>query len=1334
MQSPDQSFDRKSLSVVCRRMPPVVLGAILLAGFCFDAQSQDGNLLKNPGFEEPAATNADQGWAFLNAGQDLIRGEIQAQNYHGGLKAACVIAPEKPTVDAGWSQFVSIEKDDQIPDEIALWYSAPDNGFQVQVRFVAIENGKGVAKGAETFAVEKSGSWRKAVFKLPTSYSGISQVQVVVSVNQPGNYYFDDVNLVRGERPFAGKPNQILFVDERLGIPSDQRLSAIVRETLERRGWSKLAFVPWDDLSPNVLRQSRAVIFLGLPMRPELTDADRATVRLLQQYVEAGGGVLLTHMTSQMPVNDLMMPNALARAFGTRILLETVVSDPSRTKGIGQVSGDTYTFTDQVKPPVAEGVRGVCYNSAFQWMSFFGVLPFLPESPWQVVLSAGPKSSSVPGRVGLEVMDKEMRPAGFDKDVPLAGIREYGAGRAAYVGMITQNIFCRGIDVNDEGRETYLTFATKGWEGCPCDTVTFYANVIEWISGAADKLESADWHSWIKPAEQALKRSFAWKLHRGVIGARTVYSTGTSTPQEYVRKARAAGLDFIVFLEDFAALKSEGFENLKEDCRKLCTADFAALPGFTSVNTDGNHEYVFGDSVKLPSRELLDRTGKRFRVHLDSPNAYSMANPPTYVGIHYLYSLLAFNNTPGWYNFSRNPYPSYDARDVVSMAVVTQEDGQTIDRAVNGYMINNRNGQSLYPFALTLMKSADEIDQLKKGDYFTTVIGGEGIEQIVASLCSYNGRAAMHLYPVVPPFGQTFITQGPVIELIMPRADTDAGGDLYNKQLQEWDLLLKVTSAAGLKEILLIDGDTTIRRFLPGGEKNFAFNTSVARERQKHLWVQATDVQGREAISRAINCNSWILRENQCADRNNQLLDSRQLRPDGTPFFIGYGGDTAIPDKGPWNGRIRPVGCFVLDKKLGVQAAFDGSPENHPQCHLNPYIVQDGQDPKSVGWVRQLVADKEGGPHVRPHRVVASSEVLIGERILDGVFPLSAELIIHVWHTIYPVSPSQYLKTTARTSFYLVKPDGISAYLWEQDFEPLKDIPIKPDQPYVFGVGTIGGGSAKESILVNGQTVTAQGPMQSRPVKTYPFNKGDYVGCFKNYFGSLAVYSLTDGLVLNGDGVNFTVGLKSPGPVVKAGTRFRVRLLLVGMHRQVNDPVSLAATIRTAYGVAGGPGYEVKAQQGKVASQEYRLDLEPGADGCFLGAIHGLNKLPGNLGCALREMNDRWTVFFQQQGAKVRTRILPVEEKTAYCVVNDADEGQSVFIGHPVVADNPALVLNVARSKDWKSWLLEIHNPTDSEVVANVKSSPHVTGFQFAESVKLAPGTSQFRTLGPASD
>ena len=117
-----------------------------------------------------------------------------------------------------------------------------------------------------------------------------------------------------------------------------------------------------------------------------------------------------------------------------------------------------------------------------------------------------------------------------------------------------------------------------------------------------------------------------------------------------------------------------------------------------------------------------------------------------------------------------------------------------------------------------------------------------------------------------------------------------------------------------------MDGTTLIRRWLPAGAKEFKIATSLGRERQKAIYVRATDVNGREALSRDITGDSWLLRDTQCADRNNQLLYSMQKRADGTPFYVSYGGDTPMPDKGPWNGRTRPVRGFVFEARLRVGA------------------------------------------------------------------------------------------------------------------------------------------------------------------------------------------------------------------------------------------------------------------------------------------------------------------------------------------------------------------------------------------------------------------------------
>ena len=149
-----------------------------------------------------------------------------------------------------------------------------------------------------------------------------------------------------------------------------------------------------------------------------------------------GGGLLLTQSASQMPAAELTLFNLLARRFGTRMLLEDVQSDPAHTTPSALGEGQTLTrLRIASSEPVNDGVKGVCYQSAISWLALYGVLPFVPDSPWRVVLSAGPNSRSIVKAIGLDVIDKEMRSAGFESDVPLAGVRDLEKGRVAYIGM-----------------------------------------------------------------------------------------------------------------------------------------------------------------------------------------------------------------------------------------------------------------------------------------------------------------------------------------------------------------------------------------------------------------------------------------------------------------------------------------------------------------------------------------------------------------------------------------------------------------------------------------------------------------------------------------------------------------------------------------------------------------------------------------------------------------------------------------------------------------------------------------------------------------------------------
>jgi hypothetical protein len=234
-------------------------------------------------------------------------------------------------------------------------------------------------------------------------------------------------------------------------------------------------------------------------------------------------------------------------------------------------------------------------------------------------------------------------------------------------------------------------------------------------------------------------------------------------------------------------------------------------------------------------------------------------------------------------------------------------------------------------------------------------------------------------------------------------------------------------------------------------------------------------------------------------------------------------------------------------------------------------------------------------------------------------------------------------------------------------------------------------------------------------------------------FGSLAVYSLSDGLLLEGDGVNYGVGFRPRGDVLPAGTRLRARMLLVGMHRKVSDPAGLAAKIVQDYGIRGPAAYKFAVVAGTAGAADYPASLQAGNEGCFRGTLTGVAGMAGNVAVAVSGLCDRWTAFCQSVGASagdVKTRLSAVEAGTGYAVLRDEDEGRSIFLGHPLLADKPEVILSVTRSRDGKDWTAEIHNPSDAALTVAVRSNPHVSGLAFAETLTLPAGASVIRRLG----
>jgi len=1315
-------------------MQKMTLLCICLAGLLLGtaAHAETGNMLKNPNFE-----NSDVNWSFHSEGQDSVIGEISAQSYRPktGLSGAKIVTSETPNKAVSWVQHVRVDDPSQMPNEASVWFNG-SAGATLRVTPVQYTTDSG-RKAEHDFqsvqvALPSVGDWKQArvSFDFPDS---VRAVRFELLVTGKGEYAFDDAELTRQARvDIDARPEGITVIGLRrfwgAGSGGDP-MPAPMREALEEAGLGPIRSVEWDHVTPQSLRQSEVVLLLLHPKRLTLTQKDHAIIQLLKDYVSGGGGLLFGCNRQQL-WSDFFIARAIARDFGLKLLVEKVEGAPDKTWQIGEWYADRYTYTDQVFPPINDGVQGVLFHTTSDW-SFRGVVPFeVQDEAWKIVMHSGPNASSTPlPPIGLETLDRDFRESGFEQDVPLMAVRDYGKGHVAYLGVNMPNIFTRVVD-NQTALNTYTQYVRDGHAGHASDMLRVIVNTFTWLGQGASALQGKALA--LADATQEARFDQGWKLRRGVIGPRTTYSSGKATPEQYVAKAKELGLDFIVFLEDFAEMEREDFDKLRADCERLTTSDFVAVPGITYTNGDGNHQYAYSNQLLMPSEALLDESGDHI---LCGDEADGIGE------LRWLYELNSFENQAGWYNFKDNPYPHYDTRNVASMGVITQKDGKIVERVVKEWAYSNFHDQLLWPHALTLATSPDELDGVATGDVYVNVVGTHGYEHLFNVLTTYPGaRARSHNFPGSAPFGGTSVSNGPMINLQAPRADTDTkDGGIYSRKLQVWPLNLTVTSEHGLKEVRLMDGERVIRRYLPGGENSFEIETGVSLEHQRQIWVHAFDSRGGEAFTRALNSNAWLMRETQCGDRNNQLFGSRQYRDDGTLYFHGYTGTNATPSKGPWNGKVRPVGAFIFDKELGLgSTAFDGGPEGEPSLWLGPEVWWGGKKPKwgqngkhAPGWFSQLVTDREGGPHIRPERIVASADVLSADMVLDGVFPVNDKPVIHVWYTMQPVLPAETIKTNVVKTLYLCKVEGVNMYLVEQTVEALKDIPIGEDRDWGIKLGKVGGGARLEGAARK----LGDKPMNTNPASgKFTFRKGDYVGFYGDPFGSLAVYNIGDPLILEGDPKNYSIHLPSEGDVIPKGTVYKMRLLLAGMNNQTPDPVALTEQLQQQYGLGvEGTGYTVQLDAGTVVGNEYELQMRANSMGQVAFSIDGLDELAGNLGAKIHGLNANWTACLQRGGDAPDVRVVPVTgQGVGYAVLQAELEERPVFIGHPYTASNSDAVLGLSRTTDHRSWVLEVHNPTDQPMSVAVRTADAWLGPVVEQTFELEPGSSQIHEIGPA--
>jgi len=494
---------------------------------------------------------------------------------------------------------------------------------------------------------------------------------------------------------------------------------------------NSLAEVTWE----RIKNYNVVVLFEQPPGAQFLSD--------IEQFVTTGGGVFLFPTEANIKKQVLY---DLTQKWGAKLPVE-IIEEEDR-ENIALLSQASYAvplaYTDNIpESPVSEGVKGVWYPISRAYNAQHTGPLFLDEA-WIVVARTSRTSHTVPldlkKSADPDLLDPFVRPEG-ERSPPFFAIREYGKGRIALLNQWRQYSI---------GSGTRFIFnyevLSKGLKGRPSDFGRLLENTYRWLaepslaSGAVGGYETgAD--TLIPPNQREEARKdfeytfWFWEyeiaqwhrppkyapLFKGLIGAKTKYSSGTGSVQEYKEAALRAGLDFVVFLEDFESFSKDRLAALIAECQQLSDDRVRLLPGYRIHNNIGDTMFIFGVAPEYPPDYCLtgsDKTIFNLQPQDESGN-YTGYNGPSF---NWMLSHANSQSQLGYYNFSATPKGQrlLDLRCYSMAGIKFYHRGKLIEDVTPEYLTTAQGTLAPSPVSINEVYSPAELEaEVKKNNCLT---------------------------------------------------------------------------------------------------------------------------------------------------------------------------------------------------------------------------------------------------------------------------------------------------------------------------------------------------------------------------------------------------------------------------------------------------------------------------------------------------------------------------------------------------------------------------------------------------------------------------------------
>ncbi len=1033
------------------------------------------------------------------------------------------------------------------------------------------------------------------------------------------------------------------------------------------------------------------------------SDAERTA---LDAFIARGGGVFVSNPEGYWHVDTWGPSNEWLTKLGAKPRWE-LLQDSDKTNLYRDIMGCQLSYSTNVTAPVNDGVRGVL---TLTWNSTTGVEPpmsfdFSPD--WNVVVRGATTHKTTPEKRNDVPLQPWIPKEPVTGSPALLGIRSFEKGRIALFGIRSQWLFT--APGNCPTTEAMLT---AGAAGKPSDWLKVIANTFNWLAepslkaglGGAitpDSLLNPPVYKWDKANKVDWSKSPDIKdipdqtSIRGLIGARTSLSTGKGVVADYVKAAKDAKLNYIVFLEDSLAMDQAKWDQLVADCKTATDDTFAAIPGLTYEDAQGNHLYAFADNVRFPKPEML----------FDDKRLKTTQSMRSRVYFDYVNELIAQKAITGFWNHRANMLPVVDYKLYNSFPLYSFDNGRQIDNAFGDYLYLQSTGGCQAPLAFEFV--SDPTMVAKRAVDGWTVVSYNNLKDLQTiwhrSAFSFSGSGAQ------------YVTNGPKIDLWQsPNRLAEPRGEWWRPDMWEYRTQLRVSSDVGLKMVTLYDGDRQVlRRWMPTNEKKFEQEIIMTCSQQIGQVLVVEDIKGHKAVSAAFWSRNLNNEEFFCTDRCNFLGNARlRTRTDGQTWTqVSFRANMGItPSKGILMLQAAPaLGLSPSSPTLPI----DGAPAGFPTQMLDFYPRIPGELPNLYCYPQTYMVSPEIG--------IGQADILMAYDPLETGFAAKVTPLGHPydqrqegygnsWGSWHRLVPTQKIEGFARiyAATWLTEGFRIGGYEANLRVKSGIEMPEKgltvtqcPGELWKNGekIGTsdtqnIKGDFSPGVILILQHLGGAVVLMGTGGNLTYEYSKG-----------MLTVYYQT---------TKFTL---LPGDVIK------YNLLFAGAGGQTKNDEIINFARQFGVLTPGTAGYKPIMTAGKTISNYCLWNVD--AMGKSVQAKIAKTVMPGFLTACIDGLNDKWSVYLLD---KARTapnfRALPIRDGRAWAQLDLNIADSDLFLGHPVTADNADITLSANWKLD-KLWCVEVHNTTNKEITTVITSTPGWTPFTFKETVTLAPGTSK---------